>query len=433
VNPLHAHQALVAATERRAVSKTTRCHVHVSPRPLVVVGYHLAGDPGAPLALLWGDDRDGEPRCMVVPEPRDRALRFEALAEFATDFLRYLSRFEHRDHAGQCLDAPQLVVPNAATADWLGGVVGRFTRNLRTDDDARTPAGKHLSFFADPMPGSSLVLAATDALTLHWQTGQLTSEDLNLAALLGWIDPPAGMDGPQAARVGERTPPAGPESDPAWDDATLTGLVRDWHADGDAASRSAVRRDRWSSDRRRWTAHCDRIAEGRAFFRNIPTPIQDARRLRLAESLTEALEREMAWDDQLVMAALVAGGEALAGRVVAADLERRGQSANGRRVRRPLITIEPALEFPKPAGTTLFLSTRPSVSLNMLPSDGSGLVRAEVVTGANTSATVERLPGVGDEVVLSPYGEPEFYTRPTIRDIPWTHQRVIEDDTGASR
>ena len=93
-----------------------------------------------------------------------------------------------------CLDAPQLVVPNAATADWLGGIVGRFTRNLRSDGDAPAPlsvplAGKHLSFFADLLPGSSLVLAATDALTIHWQTGQLPSEDLNLAALLGWIDP----------------------------------------------------------------------------------------------------------------------------------------------------------------------------------------------------------------------------------------------------
>ena len=80
------------------------------------------------------------------------------------------------------------------------------------------------------MPGSSLVLAATDALTTHWQTGQLPSEDLNLAALLGWIDPPVGMDGPQAARAGEEAPPAGPDSDPNWDAETLTELVQEWHA-----------------------------------------------------------------------------------------------------------------------------------------------------------------------------------------------------------
>ena len=162
------------------------------------------------------------PAAWWSPSPVTAASGSRRLAEFAAEFVAYLSEFEHRDDTGMCPDAPQLVVPNVATADWLGGIVGRFTRNLRTDGDAPAPpsvplAGKHLSFFADPLPGSSLVLAATDALTTHWQTGQLPSEDLNLAALLGWIDPPAGMDGRQAARAGETSPPAGPDSDPNWD------------------------------------------------------------------------------------------------------------------------------------------------------------------------------------------------------------------------
>lgn len=467
MNALHTHQALLAAAERRAVAKTTRRHVHLSPRPLVLVGYHLAGDLGAPLALMWGTGRDEEPRCMVVPEPRNRGLRFEALAEFAVEFLAYLSQFEGRDQAGICLDAPQLVVPNTATADWLGGIVGRFTRNLRTDGDAPAPpsvplAGKHLSFLADLMPGSSLVLATTDALTTHWQTGQLPSEDLNLAALLGWIDPPAGVNGPEAARAGEASPPAGPDSDPNWDAQILAELIQEWHAANDETLRSAVRRElegeireqlapawadcwraldclgslsaadhvlgRWQSDRRSWTYHCDRVAGGRAFFRNIPTPVQDATRLRILEARTEDLQREMAWDDPLVMAAAVASGEALAGRVVAADPERRTRNANGRTVRRPLITIEPALEFARPAGTTLFLSTNPGVGLEVLPSDASGLIRAEVFKGANQSTTIGLLPNLGDEVVLSPYGKPEFYQRSRVEDIPWTHQQIIEDD-----
>ena len=91
------------------------------------------------------------------------------------------------------------------------------------------------------MPGSNLVLVATDALGTHWQTGQLPAEDLNLAALLGWIEPAGGMDGPQAARVGEGLPPAGPESDPNWDAEMLAQLISDWHAADDEAARSAVR------------------------------------------------------------------------------------------------------------------------------------------------------------------------------------------------
>ena len=472
MNALHTHQALLAAAERRAVAKTTRRHVHLSPRPLVVVGYHLAGDLGAILALMWGTSRDEEPRCIVVPEPRNRDLRFAALAEFAAEFLAYLSEFEGRDEAGMCRDAPQLVVPNTATADWLSGIVGRFTRNLRTDGDAPVPlsvplAGKHLSFFTGPMPGSSLVLAATEALTTHWQTGQLPSEDLNLAALLGWIDPPVGMNGPQASRAGEASPPAGPDSDPNWDAEILAELIQEWHAADNDARRSGVRREleaeireqltpawancwraldrlgslpaaahvtsRWQLDRRSWTGHCDRVAEGRAYFRNIPTPVLDASQLRKLEARTDDLQREMAWDDPLVMAAVVASGEALAGRVVAADPERRIRNANGNRVRRPLITIEPFLEFTRPAGTTLFLSTSPGVELEVLPSDGSGLIRAEVLRGANQSTNIGLLPNSGEEVVLSPYGKPEFYQQSRVEDIPWTHQQILEDDLEESQ
>lgn len=466
MNALQTHQALLAAFDRRAVAKTTRRHVHLSPRPLVLVGYHLAGDPGAPLSLMWGTSREREPRCMVVPEPRNRGLRFESLGEFATEFLAYLSEFEGRDESGMCLDAPQLVVPNAATADWLGRIVGRFTRNVRIDGDAPAPpsvplAGKHLSFFADLLPGSSLVLAATETLTIHWQTGQLPSEDLNLAALLGWINPPAGMDGPQAARMGEESPPAGPDSDPNWDAETLAELIQEWHAAADEASRSRVRRElegeirdqlspawagcwsalerlgslpaaehvaiRWQTDKSEWTNHCDRVAEGRAFFRNIPTPLQAARRLKMLEDRTENLQREMAWDDPLVMAAVVASGEALAGRVVTAEPERRTRNANGRMVRRPLITIEPALEFTRPAGTTLYLSTSPRIMLEVLPSDPGGPIRTEVLKGANQNNTIGLLPSSGDDVVLSPYGTPDFYKRSKIDDIPWTHQQILED------
>ena len=77
MNALQTHQALLAAAERRAIAKTTRRHVHLSPRPLILVGYHLAGDPGAPLALMWGTSPGEKPHCMVVPAPRNRGPRSE--------------------------------------------------------------------------------------------------------------------------------------------------------------------------------------------------------------------------------------------------------------------------------------------------------------------------------------------------------------------
>ena len=135
----------------------------------------------------------------------------------------------------------------------------------------------------------------------------------------------------------------------------------------------------------------------------------------------------MAWDDPLVMAAVIASGEALAGRVVAVYPQRRTRNANGTTVRRPMITIEPAIEFARPVGTSLFLSTSPGIKLEVLPAEGSGLI-AEVLGGANPNTTIGLLPNLGDDIVLSPYGRPEFYQRSTVDDIPWTHQQRLDDD-----
>src|SRR4051812_33114263 len=46
--------ALRAVEQERAISKASRRHIHISHRPLILLGYHLAGDVGAPLALMWG-------------------------------------------------------------------------------------------------------------------------------------------------------------------------------------------------------------------------------------------------------------------------------------------------------------------------------------------------------------------------------------------
>ncbi len=84
------------------------------------------------------------------------------------------------------------------------------------------------------VPGSSLLLAATDLLNRHWATGQSSLEDQHLGALLSWIDPPAGSSGAEAAlraelaRDGEGQllcPPAGPATDPDFDNRLLAPAI----------------------------------------------------------------------------------------------------------------------------------------------------------------------------------------------------------------
>ena len=236
-----AHQRLSAAATRTAQPIASRRHRHVSTRPMVLCCYHLAGDPGAPLAFLYGTD-NSSPNLVVIGEPRNRDLRFRELECLARGINQYLNQFRARtvvlDRDGRpklsregevrtlADDAPQLVVPNAATADWLT-VLARSTVWLRTDGDyAVDPElprfGAHLTHLTEhrAIPGSANIVAATKLLDLHWTSGQTDYEDANLATLLSWIDPtwmnPAWfepwvrpIDGCDAAAVAESLPSAG--------------------------------------------------------------------------------------------------------------------------------------------------------------------------------------------------------------------------------
>ena len=467
MSALNAYLALCAASARKAIPKATRRHVYIADRPMVIVGYHLAGDPGAPLALMWGTDPEQAPKTVVVPEPRNRDLRFKALAHFGADFLNYLDNFADpvldTVRGGQndfvCEEAPQILVPNQATADWLFGIVGRFTRHLQSKPGQPIPeavprAGRYLSFFHQPIPGSSLVLAATDLLSGHWQTGQLPSEDLNLSALLSWIEPPPGSDGPTAARAAELLPPAGPLSDPNWDAQVFAELVGHWRDASTDTERATVRDEldieiraqlehswtacwqarrllaglpeadsvagRWERDRIDWTRQRAAVEAGTARYRNIPTPVQAARTLWFLEQRTTDLEADMALDDPLMMAGYVTSGEAVTGRVIAVDKDRMIQGPK-RRVRRPLVTIEPFLPFTRPVGTVLFLAAAPEVELEVV-GHINGTVLLQVNRGAVLPRNFGRLPSPEDEVTVSPFGKRDRYPMPQYADVPWTHR-----------
>ncbi len=213
----------LAADRGIAQPACTVRHAHISPRPLVFIPLALAGEANAPLAAMVGDNPRA-PKLLVVPEPRDRDQRFVFATELAAAILPYISSYlaaeepvGGREPGTRYADAPQLLVPNPAGIAFTR-LLGRSTRFRRTEGpyavaESVPVLGRWLTFFTDRAehPASSLMLAATDALAAHWATGQSPVEDLNLGALLGWIDPPSGMSGPQAAAAAEdplRCPPA---------------------------------------------------------------------------------------------------------------------------------------------------------------------------------------------------------------------------------
>jgi hypothetical protein len=231
----------------RAQPIATVRHLHVHPRPLVIIPLVMAGEANAPLAAMAGTEVSA-PQLLVVAQPRNRDHRFAFAAELAALLVPYVESFtgvaepvavdRGRDVRYRFVDAPQLWVPNTGGVDFLR-LFGRSTRFRavagRSDGEYAVPPsvpllGRWLTFFANSaeVPGSSLLLNAVQALGLHWATGQSSAEDAQLAALLGWISPPPGRSGFEAALAAEDpsvSPPAGPATDPAFDNHVLAPLM----------------------------------------------------------------------------------------------------------------------------------------------------------------------------------------------------------------
>ena len=412
---------LEAVDSGRAQPTATVLHRHLSARPLVLVPLTTAGEAGAPLGALVGTDRDA-PRLLVVPQPRDRDLRFAFLAELADVVLPYIDTFADDVEAAErnetdpetgkrvkvevelCSDAPQLIVPSRAGVE-LVRLLGRSMRFRRTaEQDPETPhpapshvplLGRWLTHFGERarVPGSALLLALTEVLGRHWATGQSSLEDQHLGALLAWIAPPDGVSGAEAALDAELRrdaqgqlvcPPAGPATDPAFDNKLLAPAIERYdrartalaaaedglEADDRLGELTAAEReirslvesrtrptwdavwhgidllrtlpegahavDRWTRDRWSFTGHRDRIVAGEP-----PQPRRDdavtaANKLATREREQARLDAQEALDDPLVMAGRRLAGEAFAGEVT--DVVMAYSEGKSPRPR-PLVTV----------------------------------------------------------------------------------------------
>ncbi|MGW3497216.1 hypothetical protein [Streptomyces sp. NPDC001020] len=412
---------LEAVRSGRAQPAATVRHRHLSERPLVFVPLTTAGEAGAPLGALVGTDRDA-PRLLVVPQPRDRDLRFAFLADLAdvvlpcidayADAVELTERTETDPTTGKrvkvevelCADAPQLIVPSRAGIDFvrLLGRSMRFSRTAEQDPEAPHPApprvpllGRWLTHYGERarVPGSSLLLALTEVLGRHWASGQSSLEDQHLGALLACIDPPPGASGADAAARAELArdeagqllcPPAGPATDPAFDNKLLAPAIDRYdrartrlaaaedgvEADDRFGELTAAEReiralvasrtrptwdavwhgldllralpegghvaDRWTRDRWSFTGHRDRVAAGEP-----PQPRRDdavtaANKLATREREQARLEAQEALDDPLVMAGRRLSGEAFAGEVTDVVM---AYSEGKRPSPRPLVTV----------------------------------------------------------------------------------------------
>lgn len=470
-----------AADSGIAQPVSTVRHVHLAGRPLILVALTLAGEANAPLAVMTGEDpRHG--RLLVVANPRNRDQRFEFAARLAEVVTGYIDRYRpatervpaQRGGADRyrCADAPQLIVPNPAAVGFVR-LLGRSTRFRRPDGEhpvgpAVPVLGRWLTFLAEraEVPGSCLMLAATQALSLHWASGQSAVEDLNLAALMGWIDPPAGLTGRQAAAAAEDPlawPPAGPATDPTFDNEVLAQLIAAcsraaqnphryqaavsdlekalarqiaptwklmWRAVGllrglPPGDRVSIR---WEADRDAFTSHVEHLRDGGPPQPRRDSAVAAARRLNSLERSQAIYAAQRAFDDPLVLAQYRLTGEAFGGIVTAAEPDRVDASGKRRKLR-PLITVDTE-DLLRVERTTRMLSpSRPVQKAEVISVATGRGARSRVVLelsggmGRSLTAAPGSVPAVGERLCYTTLTD-AYQPRgafPDREDTPWTH------------
>ncbi|WP_411102104.1 hypothetical protein [Streptomyces sp. cmx-4-9] len=492
---------LEAVREGRAQALATVRHRHLSGRPLVLVPLTTAGEAGAPLGVLVGTD-PGEPRLLVVAQPRDRDLRWAFLAALAAEVLPYVDAYgdevelvertetdpetgrKTKAEAELCVEAPQLIVPSRAGVEYLR-LLGRSMRFRRTAEEdpenpypapARVPLlGRWFTHLAERsrVPGSAMLLSATDLLSRHWATGQSQLEDQHLGALLAWVDPPDGESGAEAALRAELArdaagqllcPPAGPATDPAFDNKLLAPAMARYDAARSAQPRDeracaraeaevralvaaqmrptwdAVWRavellrtlpageraeERWTRDRWSYTGHRDRVRAGEPPQPRHDDAVTAAQKLATRETEQVRLDAQEALDDPLVMAGWRLAGEAFAGEVTEVVME---WTDSKRPSPRPLVTVatedRPQLAEDGAAKVFRSLDGRPQSARFVRFEEGGGIVlRLLDKMGRGRDPEPGSVPQKGDRVCWTLF-EHDARGGPKLPDperTPWTH------------
>jgi hypothetical protein len=347
--------------------------------------------------------------------------------------------------------------------------------------------GRWLTHFGERarVPGSSLLLALTDVLARHWTTGQSSLEDQHLGALLAWIDPPEGASGAQAALRAElargadgqlECPPAGPATDPAFDNKLLAPAIERYdrartalaaaedglQADARLGALTAAEREiralvercalptwekvwdgldllralpegahveeRWTRDRWSFTGHRDRVLAGEP-----PQPRRDdavtaANKLAAREREQARLEAQEALDDPLVMAGRRLAGEAFAGEVTDVVMA----YGEGRRPSpRPLVTVrtDDLPHLGERARVYRSLDGRPQSAEFVAHEEGDGAEGTLIVLrildkmGRGKEPAAGSVPDKGDRVCFTLFEHEQRggAKLPEPEQTPWTH------------
>ena len=462
--------AAESARLQRAVRRTAYRHFHLADNPLIIVVYNLSGEAAAPLGIMYGVVPDPDRASLAVAaEPRNRDSRFELINTFAEDFVRYIDPYLElhtitttKGGARRVTsDAPQVIVPNRASRAFLGARLGRSLRYLGLGETHEVPeptqwTGSHLSWLAEhsQLPGQSMFVAMTEALTHHYVTGQSAFEDENLATLLAWIQ---GVEGDPLALLEDLENSAyGPVPDPRWEAAIephvkeysnglraedqvmmsraqglVVEAVREKLSEAYSATHRAVQvlrgipaaptvAERWSGERFDWSDHARRCEKGIPRFARRHDALRAAKTLQRWSSAAEMFEISQAFDDPMIMARYDAEGRCVSGTIT--DLDENHREVKENRVnmtRVPLLEITLSGQTQVLEDETVRWTDDKRVTAKVRTVDATHAVIA-IVGGIR--AFDSSGPSIGDQAMFVALDLWEGRDPLSPEDVPWTHR-----------
>ena len=227
---IHVTARLRALQNGRAVPIVSQQQVVIQPHARILTLLSMAGEDTSVHAAAFGGF--GEPaQIHVISDPRSRDDQYA--------LLRWLLPFFETYYAQCRADGtfPQIWVSSAGALGHLDTLADR----LRFTDEPDIQRLGELWTYAgerSPIAGQQALISASGALRLHYATGQQEAEDEHLAALLTWIEPPAGRDIFAAVAAAEGQPMS-VKTDPRFDRNQLQPAVSDFH--GAATPEAAAR------------------------------------------------------------------------------------------------------------------------------------------------------------------------------------------------
>jgi hypothetical protein len=253
VNTLALLRRALAFEQGAAVRQTAYRHIHLTGEHVAVAFSVLSGEPFSVLGIAYGTDPDEPAGSIVVPEPRNRDLRFAALGRFADAFCEYIDSYMGfemvaRKPGGKkythCTRAPQIVVANTSAAKALTRAVGRGPRGV-PEPASLAWCSAHLSLLADQFDrvGQALLIPAATALASAFATGQGGGEDEHLPAMLAWITPQHTGREERLAAISEAEQQAWAELRNPEDDKVLIALVAAYNAAEQEVEKAAVHQE----------------------------------------------------------------------------------------------------------------------------------------------------------------------------------------------